>query len=448
VSRPVTFRSRRVASPAGVGPACVEVSGDVVSGVRAYEDLSDGELRDLGDAVLMPGLVDSHVHVNEPGRTEWEGWETATRAAAAGGVTTICDMPLNSIPVATTPEAVDLKARAAARTACVDFALWGGLVPENAGKMDALLDAGVPGVKCFLVPSGIDEFPNVTEKDLLVAMPALARRGAVLLVHAELPGPIEAAGTAGDPRAYSTWLRSRPNAAEDEAIALVVRLAATTGCRVHIVHLSSASALPLLKNARSEGVPVTVETCPHYLTFTAEDVPDGRTEWKCAPPIRERANREALWEALRDGTIDMVVSDHSPCTPELKARGSGDFLAAWGGISSLQLLLPALFTEASRRGFGVEDVVRWSCERPAALAGLPSKGRLEPGRDADLVVWYPEKELAVNAAELRHRHKVTPYAGRVLSGSVAETYVRGELVYDARRPEPFGPPRGRRVEGA
>jgi allantoinase len=356
-------------------------------------------------------------------------------------------MPLNSIPVTTTPEAVEVKARAAAPRARVDFALWGGLVPENAHAMEALLDAGVAGLKCFLVPSGIDEFPNVTERDLEIAMPALARRGGVLLVHAELPGPIEAAGTHGDPRVYATWLRSRPNAAEDAAIALVVRLGARPRCGVHIDHLSSATALPHLRDAGARGVAVTVETCPHYLTFDAESVPDGATEWKCAPPIRERANREALWEGLRDGTIDMVVSDHSPCTPELKAKERGDFLAAWGGISSLQLLLPALFSEAARRGFGIEDVVRWSSAMPARLAGLDArKGVLAPGRDADLVLWYPDAELPVNAADLRHRHKVTPYDGRVLRGVVAKTFVRGELVFDAEAAAPFaGAPRGERL---
>ncbi|HTS01328.1 MAG TPA: allantoinase AllB, partial [Thermoanaerobaculia bacterium] len=305
--------------------------------------------------------------------------------------------------------------------------------------------AGLPGCKCFLVPSGIDEFPNVAREDLEAAMPVLARLGAVLLVHAELPGPIEAAEAAsapGDGRRYATWLSSRPHESEDEAIALLVDLAERSGCRVHVVHLSSADALPGLRAARARGVPVTVETCPHYLTFAAQEIGDGRTEFKCAPPIRERENRERLWEGLRDGTIDMVVSDHSPCTPELRRMDSGDYRAAWGGIASLQLGLSAVWTEARARGFGLGDVSQWMCERPARLAGLADrKGALAPGRDADLVVWYPDEEFSVTPALLRHRHKVTPYAGRSLFGRVEATYLRGEPVFD-RGAFP-GPPRGR-----
>lgn len=453
------FRSRRVVTPEGVRPAAVHVRGGVITAVSGLDAVENGatngeidgkdgiERFDFGDAVLLPGLVDSHVHVNEPGRTEWEGFESATRAGAAGGVTTICDMPLNSVPVTTTPEAVAAKAAAAARSARVDVAFWGGVVPENAARLDALLAAGVPGAKCFLVPSGIDEFPSVTERDLEVAMPTLARRGAVLLVHAELPGPIERAPSGGDPRRYATWLVSRPREAEDEAIALLLRLAERTGCRVHVVHLSSASALPLLAAAKRRGVSVTVETCPHYLTFEAEAIPDGRTEFKCAPPIRERENRERLWEGLADGTIDMVVSDHSPCVPHLKRLDAGDYMAAWGGIASLQLLLPALFTEAKARGFGLSDLAAWSSRRPAALAGLEGrKGAIAPGADADLVVFHPELSFRVAPERLFHRHAVTPYAGRVLEGVVEMTFVRGALVFDGGAAEPFpGVPIGRRV---
>jgi allantoinase len=390
----------------------------------------------------MPGLVDSHVHINEPGRTEWEGFETATRAAAAGGITTVCDMPLNSVPVTTTPEAVARKVDAAEGRTWVDYALWGGLVPANARALEPLLDSGVPGCKCLLVPSGIDEFPNVTETDLEAAMPVFARKGVVLLVHAELPGPIDEAArrlSGADATKYATYLESRPRASENEAIDLMLRLAERTGARIHIVHLSSSDALPALSAARRRGVKVTVETCPHYLTFGAEEIPDGRTEFKCAPPIREGENRERLWQGLAEGTIDMVVSDHSPCTPELKKTGTGDYLAAWGGIASLQLLLPATWTGARSRGFTLDDLVEWMCRRPARLAGLEGrKGRLSPGADADLVVWYPEKELPVNPAMIRHRHKLTPYAGRVLHGVVDRTFLRGELVYD-RGAFPAGP---------
>ncbi len=429
------FRSSRVVTPGGVEPASVRVRDGVIIAVGGHEAAPDGaDVHDFADAVLMPGVVDSHVHVNEPGRTEWEGFETATRAAAAGGVTTIGDMPLNSVPATTNADAVAVKSGAANGKAAVDYVLWGGLVPANARRpevLDALLSAGVPGCKCFLVPSGVDEFPNVTAADLEAAMPRLAQRGSVLLVHAELPGPIEAASASGDPRSHATWLASRPRASENEAVALMIDLAERTGCRVHIVHLSSADALSALRAARRRGVPVTVETCPHYLTFAAEEIGDGRTEFKCAPPIRERENRERLWEGLRDGTIDMVVSDHSPCAPELKARESGDYLAAWGGISSLQLALPALWTAARARSFTLSDVAEWMCRRPASLLGLENRrGSIAPGRDADFVVWYPEREFSVEPALLRHRHTVTPYAGRALFGVVERTFLRGEVAFD------------------
>lgn len=439
-------------TPDGMKPASVRVAGETIAAVEAYDAPAGGApVEDLGDRVLLPGVVDAHVHVNEPGRTEWEGFETATRAAAAGGVTTIVDMPLNCLPVTTTREALEAKARAVADHAWVDYAFWGGVVPGNARELEPMLDAGVPGMKCFLVHSGIDEFPNVTEADLAEAMPILARRGAVLLVHAEMPGPIEAAaaglaaaGSAADPRRYATWLASRPRASEDEAIALMLRLAARHRCRVHIVHLSSADALPLLAEARAAGAPVTVETCPHYLTFAAEEIPDGATPYKCAPPIRERENRERLWRALGEGAIDAVVSDHSPCTPALKSLDRGDYLAAWGGVASLQLALAATWTGARERGYGPADLATWMSARPAALAGLAHrKGAIRAGLDADLVVWDPDASWRVDPARLFHRHPVTPYAGRTLHGVVERTIVRGEVVYD--RGQHRGP-RGRRLE--
>ena len=394
------------------------------------------DLLDVGDAVVMPGVVDSHVHINEPGRTEWEGFETATRAAAAGGVTTICDMPLNSVPVTTTARGGRGEGSGCARQGVRGLrALGRPRARKRAGRgTRGALASGLPGAKCFLVPSGIDEFPNVSEADLEAAMPVFARHGAALLVHAELPGPIDEAAkdlSAADSTKYATWLRSRPRASENEAIALMLRLAERTGCRVHIVHLSSSDALPALAEARRRGVKVTVETCPHYLTFSAEEIPDGRTEFKCAPPIRERENRERLWQGLEDGTIDMIVSDHSPCTPELKKPETGDYVGAWGGIASLQLLLPAAWTAARARGFSLSDIADWMCRRPARLAGLEGrKGVIAAGADADFVVWYPEKELPVNPEMIRHRHKVTPYAGRVLQGVVATTFVRGVAVFD------------------
>ena len=439
------LRSRRVVAGGRVGPATVWVAGSRIEWVGAWEDGGDGaHVDDVGDDVIMPGVVDTHVHVNEPGRTDWEGFESATRAAAAGGVTTIVDMPLNSIPATTTVEALHAKTAAMRGKCAVDVGLWGGVVPGNAGALRPLWDAGVLGFKCFLVHSGVDEFPNVEEADLREAMPILAGLGAPLLVHAELPGPIEAAtqtrveptaedargAAAGDPRRYSTWLRSRPRAAEDEAIAMMIELAREYGTRVHIVHLSSSDSVAPLRAARGAGLPVTVETCPHYLVFAAEEIPDGATEFKCAPPIRESTNRESLWRALAAGDIDLVATDHSPSPPALKCRESGDFMRAWGGIASLQLGLAATGAAALDRGFTVADVARWMCEAPARLAGLARrKGAIAEGLDADLVVWRPEERHEVARERLYHRHGPTPYHGRSLATAVVRTYVRGRLVH-------------------
>jgi allantoinase len=444
------LRSRRVLIGGQVRPASVHIEGGVIAAVRDYADVT-GDVDDVGDALVMAGLFDGHVHINEPGRTEWEGFETATAAAAAGGITTVVDMPLNCIPVTTTVAALAEKARHAAGRCAVDYAFWGGVVPGNAGELDGMIDAGVHGFKCFLVHSGVDDFPNVTERDLREAMPILARRGAVLLVHAELPGPIDAAAadlarSGADPCAYATFLRSRPRASENEAVAQMIRLCRELRCPVHIVHLSSSDAVPLLAEARREGLPITSETCPHYLTFAAEEIPDGLTAFKCCPPVRERDNRERLWAALADGSIDFVVSDHSPCVPALKQLDSGDFLAAWGGISSLQVGLSAVWAAASQRGHGLAEIAAWMCERPARLAGLERrKGILAPGHDADLVVWDPAPLVDLDPSVLRHRHKLSPYAGRTLRGVVQATYLRGERIYD--HGELVGPPRGRRIGG-
>ena len=386
----------------------------------------------------MPGLVDSHVHVNEPGRTEWEGFESATRAAAAGGTTTIVDMPLNSRPPTTSAGNFRRKLAAAEGKCRVDVAFWGGVVPGNAADLAALFGAGVVGFKCFLIHSGVEEFPHVTEDELRPALSELARLGATLIAHAELPGPVERAldaccapETGGDPRRYETFLRSRPRAAEDEAVALLVRLCRETGARVHVVHHSSADALPLLAAARAEGLPLTAETCPHYLRFAAEEIADGATEFKCCPPIRERENREQLWGALGRGLIDMVVSDHSPCPPALKRRDEGDFLQAWGGISSLQLRLPVVWTEARRRGHTLPDLARWLSHAPARLAGLERrKGAIAPGLDADFVIWDADATFRVTPELIEHRHKLTPYEGQTLRGVVAATYLRGERIYE------------------
>lgn len=427
--------SQRVVTPDGVRPATVHIRQGKIQYVGTTEDWGRRlPVLDCGDAVIMPGLVDPHVHVNEPGRTEWEGFATATRAAAAGGVTTLVDMPLNSIPATTTREALRAKLAAAWHKTSVDVGFWGGVVPGNAGELPGLLADGVLGFKAFLVPSGVEEFAHVGEEDLRAALPVLAGHGAVLLVHAEVPGPLEAAAwvwDGGNPREYDRYLRSRPDAAEVEAIELVLRLCRETGARVHIVHLSSAAALPLLRSSRAEGLPVTVETCPHYLTFAAEEIPDGATVFKCAPPLRSRKNRELLWEALREGAIDLIATDHSPCPREMKKIETGDFHAAWGGIASLQLALPAVWTGARQRGFTVADLARWMSAAPARLAGLDGrKGRIAPGYDADLVVWDPEASFVVDPHRLQHRNPLTPYAGCTLHGVVQKTLLRGEMIHE------------------
>lgn len=411
------IRSNRVVLPTGIAPRTIVIEGGRIAAIEP-SGVADF---DYGDLVLMPGLVDSHVHVNEPGRTEWEGFATATSAAAAGGITTIVDMPLNSLPPVTTLAALEEKQRVA--RGAVHVELWGGVIPGNTRELRPMLEAGARGFKCFLVHSGVEEFPNVDARQLREAARELAPTGAPLLVHAELPEQLHEPH--GDPNDYATYLHSRPNAAEDEAIELVLEVARETGARMHVVHLSSGSALQLLAQARREGLPLSAETTPHYLHFVAEAVPHGHTEYKCAPPIRERANRERLWHGLATDLIGLVVSDHSPCTPELKR---GDFLEAWGGIASLQFVLPIVWTNASQRGFTIEDIVRWCSAAPARLARLENKCAIEIGRDADFVVWDPEEVFVVTEELIRHRHKVTPYLGARLHGAVKAAWVGGRPV--------------------
>ena len=440
------LRSHRIVTPAHAATAgTIVVERGRIAGIAAYDEPAAGRtVVDAGDATVLPGLVDTHVHINEPGRTDWEGFETATRAAAAGGVTCVLDMPLNCIPATTSVEALDAKRAAAAGKCWVDVGFLGGVVPGNADALDALWNAGVFAFKCFMVPSGVDEFAHVTEADLRTAMPVLARLGATLMVHAEVPGPIDAAAPMTDPRRYAQYLASRPRAAELEAIRLVLALAAEFGARVHIVHLSAADGVPLIAAARASGSGVTVETCPHYLHFAAGEIPDGATDHKCAPPIRERANREALWKALASGAIDCVVSDHSPCPPALKRLDTGSFADAWGGIASLQHGLSVVWNGAHARGCTVHQLVTWMSEHPAKLAGVwPRKGAIAPGFDADFVLWHPEQEHTVVASELQQRHHVTPYLGARLPGVVEATYLRGTLVY--QRGVIMGPPSGQRL---
>jgi allantoinase len=428
------LRSRRVAFPDGVRAGEIVIKDGSIVAIDQRRGATDElHVLDVGDLVVLPGLVDTHVHLNDPGREDWEGFLHATQAAAAGGITTIVDMPLNSIPATTSVPGLAEKLDAADGRCHVDVGFWGGVIPGNSDQLDSLARAGALGFKAFVSPSGVDEFPHVTEADLREAMPIVAKTGLPLLVHAELPSALRPPDAAA-PRRYETWLASRPPAAECAAIELVCSLAHEYGARVHIVHVATAQALPILRAARARGVAVTAETCPHYLTFAAEGIADGATAFKCAPPIRGRQEREALWAGLVAGDLDFVATDHSPAPPSLKHLDSGDFVRAWGGIASLQLLLPAVWTGMACRGFSVDRLAHWLSARPAALAGLDHiKGRIAPGFDADFVIIDPDAEFGVDARELFHRHPVTPYAGMRLRGRVRMTVLGGEMIFEDGR---------------
>ncbi len=428
------FLARRVITPEGIRPAAILVEGERIQAVVPPDQVSNRyTIHDFGEAAILPGLVDSHVHINDPGRAEWEGFETATRAAAAGGYTLLVDMPLNSHPATTSVAALQAK-RAAAQGRCrVDWAAWGGVVHDNQNDIEALGAAGVPGFKCFLIHPGIDDFTMVNEQQLRLALPHVARTGLPLLVHAELPGPIDRATEAlatADWSRYSTYLQSRPDEAELTAIRLMLSLCREFGFRLHIVHLSTSEALPELSAARAEGLPVSVETCAHYLHLAADTIPNGATLYKCAPPVRSRENCEKLWQGLRDRTIDSVVTDHSPCPPTMKRLTEGNFRTAWGGIASLSVALPLMWTEASNRGFTLLDLAEWMSAGPARLAGCETrKGRIAPGYDADFVVFDPDREFIVTEDKLHYRHPVSPYLGETLRGVVKATYLRGSPVF-------------------
>ncbi|HET6168636.1 MAG TPA: allantoinase AllB [Terracidiphilus sp.] len=446
------FRSTRVMTPQGSAAATLVVEQGRIASVREWSDVPpDTALHDVGDMVILPGLVDTHVHINETGRTEWEGFWTATRAAAAGGVTTLVDMPLNCVPETIDVKALEVKRTSARGKTWVDWATWGGVVRGNSAELKPMAEAGVPGFKCFLIHSGIDGFAWVDEAELRLALEQLSKigRSAPLLAHAEVAGPVDDAtgalnASGADWRRYSTYLASRPDEAELEAIALLVRLAEEFALPVHIVHLASAEALPMLSEARARGVPITVETCAHYLWFAANEIPDGATQYKCAPPIRSAENREQLWKALKDGLIDIIATDHSPCPPEMKYLIEGRWDKAWGGIASLGLALPVIWTGMARRGLGLERIGEWMSAAPARLAGMESrKGSLLAGSDADFVVFDPNAEWSVGPEDLYFRHKLSPYLGAKLQGRVVETWLRGSCVF--REGGFIGEPRGREL---
>ncbi len=421
------FYSERVVLPEGEQPATLAVDNGKIQAIYAEKH---AEAEDFGRLVIMTGVVDPHVHVNEPGRTEWEGFRTATRAAAAGGVTTLVDMPLNSSPVTTTLKAFESKQKAAANKCWMDVGFWGGVIPENCSAeiLEPMIDAGILGFKAFLIHSGIDEFPHTSAEDLRKAMPVLAKHNIPLLVHAELEGDAPA-HPESEAQSYQAFLASRPNHWEDRAIDMMIELCRETGCATHIVHLSSATALPAIAAARKEGLPFTVETCPHYLYFYAENIPDGHPEYKCMPPIREKENAEGLWQGLKDGLIDFVVTDHSPCTPGLKHLEEGDVLHAWGGIASLQFGLSSVWTRARKRGFSIVDIQRLMSLNSAQFMGRPEKGELKVGHPADFIIWDPEAQFVVSAENIFFKHAVTPYQNQALWGKVHRTYVAGKCVY-------------------
>ncbi|MBT4554394.1 MAG: allantoinase AllB [Candidatus Marinimicrobia bacterium] len=421
--------SQKVLTLEGEKPAAILIKGEKILDVVSIENIPENcPTEDMGNNMIMPGLVDVHVHINEPGRTDWEGFETATKAAAAGGITTIVDMPLNCIPVTTTVDALNQKIIATKDQLWIDCGFYGGLIPDNIQDLESLADAGVLGFKAFLSPSGIDEFPNISEKHLREALHILAKKGIPVLVHAELEN---GATSSEENKTYKYFQESRPKSWENNAIKLLIQLCREFNVHIHIVHLSSADILPEIAQTRKDGFPLTVETCPHYLHFSSERISDGDTRFKCAPPIWNGENRENLWAGLEEGIINFITSDHSPCTPELKNLEAGNFEKAWGGISSLQFALPVIWTECKQRGYSLEQLINWMSKQPAKFIGKDQqKGQISPGFDADLVCWNPDKKYIIKKEAIHHKNKLTPYEGESLYGVVNATFLRGQKVYE------------------
>ncbi len=426
------IQSRRVYTDEGLKPAGISVRNGIIQEILPYQELKNGSengISDFENDVIIPGLIDPHIHINEPGRADWEGFESATKAAAAGGITLLADMPLNSSPVTTSAEALQLKTESSANKLNVDCTFYGGAIPGNEAEIAKLAEAGVPGIKVFLCDSGLDEFPAVGEMELQTIMPVLAGFGLPLLVHAELTD--DTISPNSDFTLYQNYADTRPDHFEINAIEMMIRLCRETGCRVHIVHVATAKGAKLIKEAKREGLPLTCETAPHYLYFTSETIQNGKTTFKCAPPLRDQKNRDGLIQGLLDGTIDFIGTDHSPCPPELKSMDSGNFYTAWGGISSLQLLLPALWTSVKDHGADVTDIVKWTSSEPAKFLGLDHKtGFIREGYEANLTVWDPDSEFTVKASDLYHKHKITPYDGEKLAGIVKSVFLRGQQVFD------------------
>jgi allantoinase len=426
----------RLGLPDGIRPGILLIRAGKIENILPYDTHTEGNHQlDAGDSLVFPGLIDCHVHLNEPGRTNWEGFDTGTRAAAAGGITTLVDMPLNSRPVTTSLENLQLKVSSSEGKLHVNCGFWGGVVPGNTQKLDTLLSGGALGLKAFLSHSGIDEFPNSGEEDLRKALLILKKHNKPLLVHCELEKPHPAQEQLQkNPRSYQAWLDSRPDEWEVQAIELLIRLCRETGARCHIVHLATKDALPAIRAAKNEGLPLTVETCTHYLFFDAEDIPEGEVKYKCAPPIRKKDTQEALWDALKNGTLDFLASDHSPAPPDIKHLESGDFSKAWGGIAGVQFSLSAFWARASPKGFSLDSIRKFWAEGPAEFIGLSHrKGKLAPGYDADILIWNPDERWMLDESEILHRHKISPYTGKTLQGRVEKTFVGGQLVYDSGR---------------